>query len=94
MATAAILTQIATKTIEEPRMPIYEYACQQCKHEFEVLVRGDETASCPQCQSDQMVKLFSVPAAHSHHSVSAGSAQLPAAGCGLPQCGAGRCAGN
>lgn len=75
-------------------MPIYEYACQQCQHEFEVLLRGVETANCPQCEGDQLVKLFSVPAAHSQHSVSSGAAQLPAADCGLPQCGGGRCAGS
>ena len=75
-------------------MPIYEYACQKCQYEFEVLLRGTETADCPECQSDRLVKLFSVPAAHSQQSVSAGPAQLPTAGCGLPQCGSGRCAGG
>ena len=35
-------------------MPIYEYACQQCQHEFEVLLRGAETADCPECESDRL----------------------------------------
>ena len=27
-------------------MPIYEYACRACRHEFETLVRGAEAPSC------------------------------------------------
>ncbi len=33
-------------------MPIYEYRCEQCTHEFEILVvRHDETVQCPQCHA-------------------------------------------
>jgi len=27
-------------------MPIFEYACRACGHEFETLVRGAETPAC------------------------------------------------
>ena len=35
-------------------MPIYEYACPQCKHEFELRLsfsESDSTALCPKCYS-------------------------------------------
>lgn len=41
-------------------MPIYEYACRQCHHAFEALVRADSTPTCPQCQSADLEKQLSV----------------------------------
>lgn len=46
-------------------MPIYEYVCQSCKHEFEALVRGGRVPACPECKSDQLEKKFSLPAVKS-----------------------------
>ncbi len=43
-------------------MPIFEYACQDCSHRFETLVRSDTVPACPQCHSTQLEKLLSVPA--------------------------------
>ena len=37
-------------------MPIYEYACRSCGHEFETLVRGSEAPSCAQCASPALEK--------------------------------------
>ncbi|MCP3692866.1 MAG: zinc ribbon domain-containing protein [Planctomycetaceae bacterium] len=74
-------------------MPIYEYSCCECRHEFEILVRASESPSCPQCSSEQLGKLFSVPAAPNRSSGSHENSRLPTAGCGLPQCGSGGCAG-
>jgi putative FmdB family regulatory protein len=74
-------------------MPLYEYTCSKCDSEFELLIRGDEQPECPQCGSHRLEKQLSVPAAHM-----AGADSLPvcpsqAMGtCGLPECGAGRCA--
>jgi putative FmdB family regulatory protein len=74
-------------------MPIYEYQCEQCDSEFELLVRSSEKAVCPECGSKKLVKQLSVPAAHTGGSKSA----LPicdspiGGGCGLPQCGGGSC---
>lgn len=45
-------------------MPIYEYACRDCGHQFEWLVRGDEKPLCPSCGRSQLTKRLSVPAAH------------------------------
>lgn len=74
-------------------MPIYEYACDDCHTEFEVLVRGGETPACPKCGGAHLEKQLSVPAAHT--SGARGSLPIcdtPSAGnCGLPQCGMGGC---
>lgn len=71
-------------------MPIYEYVCEKCDSHFELLVRGGETLTCPECGSDRLAKEFSVPAAHSQ----SGSLPMMEPGnCGRPQCGGGRCAG-
>jgi putative FmdB family regulatory protein len=35
-------------------MPIYEYACQKCGNEFELLVRGQDRAACPKCKSAEL----------------------------------------
>ena len=73
-------------------MPIYEYTCQNCRRHFDLLVRGGELPTCPHCQSQQLAKELSLPAAH----VASGSqlpvcAPAPQGGCGLPQCGSGGC---
>jgi putative FmdB family regulatory protein len=41
-------------------MPIFEYACRQCGHAFEALVRSSTLPSCPQCQATQLDKQLSV----------------------------------
>ncbi|MBN2474367.1 MAG: zinc ribbon domain-containing protein [Pirellulales bacterium] len=60
-------------------MPIYEYTCKACGHEFEQLIRGDQEAACPSCGKVRLDKRFSVPAAHTPGS--SGSA-CPAKGSG------------
>jgi putative FmdB family regulatory protein len=73
-------------------MPLYEYVCRSCQSEFELLIRGNETPECPACRTPDVQKRFSVPAAHSAASQSLPvCSPAPSAGCGLPQCGAGRC---
>ena len=46
-------------------MPIYEYRCQACKHEFETLVLGKNEPECPSCQSQDLERLLSLPRVHS-----------------------------
>ncbi|MDD2881090.1 MAG: zinc ribbon domain-containing protein [Rhodoferax sp.] len=41
-------------------MPIYEYACKDCGHEFEALVRSSTVPECPGCHSQKLDKLLSV----------------------------------
>ena len=42
-------------------MPIYEYRCKKCGHQFDVLVRNSEEnkISCESCKSQEVVRLFS-----------------------------------
>lgn len=73
-------------------MPLYEYACQSCHSQFELLIRGNEQPHCPQCESNRLEKLLSVPAAHAGSSKELPVCRpMPAGGCGLPQCGQGGC---
>ena len=43
-------------------MPIYEYKCRKCSHEFEKLVRNNETPACTQCEATEVDKLLSLGA--------------------------------
>ena len=46
-------------------MPIYAYACADCAHEFETLVRSNELPACPECGSerlDRRISLIAKPA--------------------------------
>ncbi len=45
-------------------IPIYEYSCQDCGHDFEALVRGEVTPTCPECNSASLERQFSLPTAH------------------------------
>jgi len=78
-------------------MPIYEYQCDACHGQFELLVRGDETPACPTCGTSKVDRLLSVPAAHAATKNALpirGPQPAAGGGCGLPQCGMGRCAGQ
>ncbi|HEY4305031.1 MAG TPA: zinc ribbon domain-containing protein [Gemmatimonadaceae bacterium] len=46
-------------------MPIFEYTCKSCHHQFEALIRGSKTAVCPECKSEDLEKMFSLPAVKS-----------------------------
>ncbi|MEW4562653.1 zinc ribbon domain-containing protein [Bremerella sp. JC770] len=76
-------------------MPLFEYTCQACDSQFELLVRGSETPKCPECASAKLEKAWSVPAAHtggkSNELPVCGPAPTSGGGCGLPQCGTGGC---
>ena len=41
-------------------MPIFEYVCKECDHQFEALVYGSDKASCPKCQSKRLAPQLSV----------------------------------
>jgi putative FmdB family regulatory protein len=40
-------------------MPIYDYHCNQCQQDFELLVRASSTPTCPHCGSTALDKLLS-----------------------------------
>jgi putative FmdB family regulatory protein len=41
-------------------MPIFEYECRACGHEFEQLVRTGDLPVCPSCASRDLQKLLSL----------------------------------
>jgi len=60
-------------------MPIYEYACSDCGHPFEALVRSDTVVQCPSCHSTHLEKQLSVFATTS---ASTDAAPMPSSPCG------------
>jgi putative FmdB family regulatory protein len=46
----------------ESNMPIFDFVCTNCQHEFEALVRGSTAPECPKCQSKELEKRLSLPA--------------------------------
>lgn len=46
-------------------MPIYEYRCKTCEHNFELLVRGKTEPSCPSCKGQDLERLLSLPSVSS-----------------------------
>ena len=45
-------------------MPLYEYRCESCDHQFEVIQKFSDApiAVCPKCGQGPVVKLMSSPA--------------------------------
>jgi putative FmdB family regulatory protein len=70
-------------------MPIHEYGCSKCGHEFEALVRPGAVPDCPSCHSTELEKKLSVFATAS----AAELAPSPCSTCGNPG-GPGSCALN
>jgi putative FmdB family regulatory protein len=71
-------------------MPIYEYACSKCGHEFETLVRSDSVPDCPSCHSTALEKKLSVFATAGPTSDAAPAGAGPCGSCGNPD-GPGAC---
>jgi len=46
-------------------MPIFEYHCRSCEHDFELLVLKGTAIECPKCQSADLERLLSIPAVKS-----------------------------
>ena len=62
-------------------MPIFEYVCKECQHEFEALVFGKQKAECPKCQSKKLEPQLSVFAVAAK-SGAATQPSMPAGPCG------------
>ena len=73
-------------------MPLYEFQCEDCQAEVELLIRGEDQPECPECHSRRMQRLLSAPAAHVANGLPMSG--FPEGGCGKPQCGQGRCMGG
>jgi putative FmdB family regulatory protein len=70
-------------------MPIYEFHCEACERDSEILVRSTDwkNSECPHCSSKKLAKKFSTFAAASA-SGSAPSGKIPTGG-GHHCCGGG-----
>lgn len=68
-------------------MPLYEYACEKCHHSFETLVFEGDTVECPECRSQKLQRLLSLPqAGHSTSAASSGCGDMSLPPCGAPWC--------
>jgi putative FmdB family regulatory protein len=75
-------------------MPLFEYSCKQCHHQFEALVRGETAPQCPACHGHELERRLSVFAAHTGGSAPRRTAAPTACGtCGDPR-GPGACSMN
>jgi putative FmdB family regulatory protein len=62
-------------------MPIFEYVCKECRHQFEALIFGQQKAACPKCESKRLepqLSVFAVAAKSGETSLPA----MPAGACG------------
>jgi putative FmdB family regulatory protein len=83
---------ILMETDPEPPMPIFEYICKQCHHQFETLLYGKEKAECPKCHATKLepqLSVFAVSVKGSSASASASSGGA-CGSCGDPR-GPGAC---
>ena len=74
-------------------MPIFEYVCAECEHQFETLVRGEATPECPACHGTRLQKQLSVFAVSTKASGFQAASPAPCGSCGDPR-GAGACSMN
>ena len=63
-------------------MPIFEYICKECQHEFEALVFGKQEAECPKCQSKKLEPQLSVFAVSAKSGASSAMPTGPCGSCG------------
>jgi putative FmdB family regulatory protein len=72
-------------------MPIFEYICKECHHQFETLLYGKEKAECPKCHATRLEPQLSVFAVSAKGSSPSSSSPAGACGsCGDPR-GPGSC---
>lgn len=71
-------------------MPIFEYVCKDCNHQFEALVYGEQKAACPKCQSNSLAPQLSVFAVSAKGSSSPAPSGGACGACGDPR-GPGAC---
>jgi len=71
-------------------MPIFEYICKECQHEFEALVFGKDKAECPKCHGRKLEPQLSVFAAPAKSGSSPSMSASPCGSCGDPR-GPGSC---
>lgn len=61
-------------------MPIFEYLCEQCGHNFEAILFGEQKPECPKCHTQKLEQKLSTFAVNSRVGAT------PAQGCGQTNC--------
>ncbi len=74
-------------------MPIFEYICRECRHQFERIVHGATVPDCPSCHSPNPEKQLSAFAVAGLGSGDATGFSGACGTCGDPR-GPGSCAMN
>jgi len=75
-------------------MPIFEYVCKECDHQFEALVYGSQKAECPKCHTRKLEPQLSVFAVSAKGPSAAAAPSRGGCGsCGDPR-GPGSCSMN
>jgi putative FmdB family regulatory protein len=73
-------------------MPIFEYGCQSCGADFELLVRSDTKVACPGCGGEKVTKKLSLFASFvARPSGAVPSCHSSGRGCDMGRCGSGLC---
>jgi putative FmdB family regulatory protein len=72
-------------------VPIYEYVCRRCAHQFEELVLGQAAPSCPGCRATDVERILSVVSVGRARDAGGGAPVGPCGTCGDPR-GPGACA--
>jgi len=67
-------------------MPIFDFVCTRCKHQFEALVLGGDQPECPKCGGKKLKKQPSAVARRGKGGGEGGS------GSGCTGCAGGNCA--
>lgn len=63
--TSVLLTHHHDTSVLGRIIPIYDYSCQACQHQFEALILKGENPECPSCGSTDLERLISAPAVQS-----------------------------
>jgi putative FmdB family regulatory protein len=85
---------IENHQIDNPVMPLFEYACRGCGRQFEFLTRQGQAPCCPSCGKEDLEKKLSVFAVSSSSASFEGPPGPGACGtCGDPR-GPGACSVN
>lgn len=64
-------------------MPIFEYFCKHCSHQFEKIVSSaDAVTKCPECSSRKIEKQLSTFAVNAKSNAAGPSRELPMSPCG------------
>ena len=72
-------------------MPMYEYRCKSCGHEFEELVFGDQLPACPVCHGKETEKPLSRPCRYCEGGGFEGMGAPAPSGGGCAGCSGGNC---